>query len=203
MTALRPSDCHPDLTDARLTALATFLASTRLDVVMLHEPSAGDDSWSLGCRAFARTRNLISTKALAGDWPWLTVINPGKRFIFAIGAVPIRFYRGFHTDPPARTLAFSPIELNQLSLAFDDSQVYRALKWRFAIETDFLGLPSSIMFAGLSGDDGSVVHSWPIAFDQLTNVQAQPPRVDDVIELPAPVVGVRPDTTLQDQKDSA
>jgi hypothetical protein len=66
----RPSNVHPDLTDDRLQALANFFATTRSTVAALHDPLAGDDAWALGCRGFARWRNLLVSKSQSGEWPW-------------------------------------------------------------------------------------------------------------------------------------
>lgn len=186
-----PHHCHPDLQEERLLTLAQFFASTRSQVVSLHDPFSGDDAWSLGCRGFARWRNLLIQKSKTGEWPWLGIVNPGKKFIFSIGAVPVRFYRGSVNRPPFRTLASNAQELTQMSLAFatEDNQ-FGNLKWRFAIETDYLGEPSAVIFAGLAGEDGSVVCHWKLPFD-TTNIELDLTSIhdDDVVELPAPSVG--------------
>jgi hypothetical protein len=189
-TIEHPADCHPDLTDDRLQSLANLFAETRAEVVSLHDPSAGDDSWCLGCRGFARTRNLILSKAATADWPWLRILNPGKQFIFAIGEVPVRFYRGQHDRAPSRTLSTNAIELRQLSLAFDEAaRDLSGLKWRFAIETDFLGNPCAVIFAALHGDDGAVAYSWTVPFDLVADALAESPfHSRDMVELDAPSV---------------
>jgi hypothetical protein len=186
----RPSNCHPDLQEDRLLTLAQFFASTRSTVTALHDPLSGDDGWSLGCRSFARWRNLLLNKAKTGEWPWLSIISPGKKFIFAIGSIPVRFYRGSYSKPPFRTLAFNAQELTQLSLAFASTEVnYKYLKWRFAIETDYLGEPSSVIFASMSGDDGAVIFHWKLPFDTATfNIDLISIRSDDMVELPSPIV---------------
>ena len=188
----QPHQCHPDLQEDRLLALAQFFASTRSAVVALHDPLNGDDSWSLGCRGFARWRNLLLQKAMSGEWDWFSVVDPGKKFIFSIGQIPIRFYRGSSKRPPTRTLANNAQELTQLSLAFATTgEQYRDLIWRFAIETDFLGEPSSVIFAGLSSDDGSVVCHWKLPFDTMNmEMNIDDVRSDDMVELPKPTVGM-------------
>ena len=48
-------DCyHPDLTLARLIAIAALLRAVWKRISGLHEPDAGDDMWSMSCRAFKR-----------------------------------------------------------------------------------------------------------------------------------------------------
>lgn len=190
----KPSDCHPDLQEDRLSMLAQFFASTRMGVASLHDTSAGDDGWSLGCRSFARWRNNLLKKAKTGEWPWLNIVNPGKRFVFGIGVVPVRFFRGSVNRPPERTLSNSVPELNQLSLAFEDFPVsYRDLKWRFAIETGLLGEPTAIIFAGLGREDGAVVHKWNVPFiPDIIDLDLPEPKTDDMVELPPPSVQAGP-----------
>lgn len=187
----QPSDCHPDLQADRLLALAQFFASTRSAVVALHDPLSGDDGWSLGCRSFSRWKNLLLNKAQSGEWPWLGIINPKMGFVFSIGSVPVRFYRGSMLKPPFRTLASTAQELRQMSLAFPAAEEhYRDLKWRFAIETNYLGEPSSVIFAAMSGDTGSVVYHWKLPFETTNlNIDVTTMRSDDIVELPAPAVG--------------
>jgi hypothetical protein len=192
-----PAECHPDLKWVRLLELAQFFAKTRSDVVALHNPLGGDDSWSLGCRGFARCRNLLLAKAKSGDWEWFSILNPSKKFMFAIGAVPVRFYRGRHNFAPSRTLASSHEELAQLSFAFatEGAAAFRDLKWRFAIETDFLGGPSAVIFVGLVGHSGAVAYHWRIPFD-IPQMEIELPETEesDMVELGAPIVGTHEDS---------
>ena len=44
---------HPALTEDRLRARALLLAHARRDAVRLAAYDMGDDSWSVGCRAYA------------------------------------------------------------------------------------------------------------------------------------------------------
>ena len=186
---MTPSTCHPDLSEERLQALAQFFAQTRADTADLHDVVAGDDSWVLGCRSFARWRNLLKQLAGSPDWDWLSIVNPGKRFVFSVGAVPVRFFRGSIARPPERTLAYSAPELKQLALAFDDVETpYAQLNWRFAIETGPLGEPLRVIFAGLAREDGSVVCHWEIPFALMTAKPLDDPKTDDVVDVPAPAV---------------
>ncbi|PTQ77348.1 hypothetical protein C8R21_1535 [Nitrosospira multiformis] len=186
-----PHDYHPDLQEERLLALAQFFASTRSAIVALHDPLSGDDTWSLGCRGFARWRNLLLQKSRSGEWEWLSIINPGKKFIFSIGSVPVRFYRGSLKRPPVRTLAYNAQELTQLSFAFPGTE--KQCLWRFAIETDYLGEPSAVIFAGMASNndsEGSVICHWKIPFDtENMNIKFDAIKSDDMVELPAPMVG--------------
>lgn len=186
---MAPSDCHADLEVSRLAALAQFFAQSRNDTALLHDISAGDDSWALGCRSFARWRNLLIQKARTADWPWLGIINPGKRFVFSIGEVPVRFFRGSVTRPPNRTLAYSAPELAQLALAFDDIETpYAQLHWRFAIETGLLGEPTRVIFAGLTREDGSAACQWDLPFNLQGRSQLDVSTSGDMVEMPPPAV---------------
>lgn len=101
---MTPWEFHPDLTPDRLIEIADVLRNARDGVLELHDEEHGDDSWSLGCRAYAWSRNQIVTAADEGRFDWLTIDDRGIRFIFRIGLVPIRFFRGEADEPHDRTL---------------------------------------------------------------------------------------------------
>lgn len=188
MSSPAPWECHPDLTEERLGHVAQFFANTRRELVADHDPSKGDDSWSLGCRGNAWWRNRLLTIALRGDWPWLSVIGPGKRFIFNIGRVPVRFYRGKVDRPPSSTLAYSDAEVRQLSFAFEQASDYADLKWRFIVETGLLGEPTKVIFAGLEAS-GAVVCYWEVPFvADVVKLPAHSAPIAESVELPAPSV---------------
>jgi hypothetical protein len=191
MTATaRPSDCHSDLTDERLSVLASFFAEVSSEVADLHDSPAGDDNWSLGCRRNARWRQRLLKKAQSGEWPWFRILKPGKRFVFAVGAVPVRFYRGRHSRPNLNTLAQDVPELHQLAIAFEGVESpYSSLHYRFAIETGLLGEPVAVVFAALAREDGAVVCHWPIPFE--ISFESPSGLVDNthgVVDVPPPVV---------------
>lgn len=182
---LKPWECHPDLTEERLRLLAKFFADTASEVAGEHSPESGDDAWSLGCRRNAWWRNRMLDIVQSGTWPWLQVICPTKGFVFAIGDVPMRFYRGRSETPPMNTLAHRADELRQLTIAFGDSD-YRVFKWRVSIDTDRKGRPAQIVLAGLR--DGLVECYWslpfgdelPARFPMAEEVEVEAPEVDDV-----------------------
>ncbi len=190
---LAPNDCHPDLQDERLALLASLFARVCSEVFILHDSSAGDDSWSLGCRRNARWRHRLAKQAQSGDWPWFKVIKSGKRFIFSIGEVPVRFYRGRYSRPTTNTLAYDAPELNQLVIAYEGVESnYRNLYYRFAIETGLLGEPTSIVFAGLAREHGSVVCHWRLPFStvELDEIALAHSISNEMFEIQAPVVGI-------------
>ena len=201
-----PSEWHPDLQEDRLIPLAQFFATVCAEVALLHDASAGDDGWSLGCRRNARWRHRLAKKAQSREWPWFSVIKSGKRFVFSIGSVPVRFYRGRHNKPTLNTLAHDAPELEQLSIAFKGTDTpFKDLHYRFAIETGLLGEPTAVVFAGLAKEDGSVVCHWKLPFDavELQAVAPAEPRIDDIVELPAPVVGVKPAISTDTRNDAS
>jgi len=196
MTVQMPWECHPDLTESRLKSVAKFLASAGREVLTHYNPELGDDTWSLGCRRNSWWRNRLIAIAGAGDWNWLGIISPTKGFVFRIGNVPMRFYRGKTSRPPASTLSVRHDELRQLRFAFGESE-FKELKWRFAVETGLTGEPTEIVFVG-HAEDGSVQCFWSIPFDEadfedVTDIYTPPAAV----EIPAPVVA-----PTQDEKSN-
>ena len=189
MSKMFPWDYHPDLTADRLQAVAALIADGRQMAVELYDEAAGDDGWTLGCRAFWFGCARILRLAQSGTTPWLNMIDGSRRFIFTIGAVPVRIYRGEANEPTDRTLRQSHSELRQLSLLFPEDHDGRDLAYRFAVETDVDGSVLAIRFVGLRGQ--SPVLEWDVPLGGLgaTGGVGRPPS--DPVELPAPPVGVR------------
>lgn len=59
---------------------------------------AGDDAWSIGCRAYSFSRNRLRRAAEAGRYAWLGVLDETHHFVFLIEGVPVRFFRGDAAD---------------------------------------------------------------------------------------------------------
>jgi hypothetical protein len=199
---IMPWDCHPDLTEERLQRLAQFFANTRRELMTHYDRTKGDDSWSLGCRGFSWCKNRLMATANSNAWPWLSIVNPTKRFIFGIGVVPVRFYRGRIDNPPMGTLTNSYDELRQLSLAFPGEPHLRDLKWRFAIETGLLGEPTNIIFAGLT-QSGEVVCHLNIPYEaEILDLSLVTPKTSDAVELPEPTVFLPQIKRVEEQSGS-
>ena len=147
-----PWEIHPDLTQDRLVAVAQLLRLARNDALDRFDPNIGDDVWTLGCCAFQYGCHRISEASSSGLHPWLTVQDASKQFVFRIGAVPARFYRGSPDEPTPRTLNQSYPELRQLTLSFPQEAVERNFAYRFAVETDIDGMVLSISFVALLGE---------------------------------------------------
>jgi hypothetical protein len=164
-----PGSCTPSLTEERLTAAARLLARGRADAIALADPWAGDDAWSIGCRAYAFTRHQLSRAAEGGRYPWLGVLDETHHFVFLIDGVPVRFYRGEADDPSKRTLRRQESEAEQLALVLgsDDAE---GLMFRFAVETEPDGAVRRIVFLALRGETGRAECFWPVPLDTASGL---------------------------------
>lgn len=163
MTKTLPWDYHPDLTEERLAAIARLIAEGRQTAVELYDEEAGDNGWTLGCRAFQFGRARILRANDNRIFEWLGVIDRSLQLIFTIGEVPIRIYRGEAEEPTERTLRQGHNELRQLGFSFEDLDEGRELAYRFAIETDVDGSVLAIRFVGLRGE--TALLNYDVAFD--------------------------------------
>jgi hypothetical protein len=181
-----PWDYHPDLTADRLIRVAQCIVKGRNDALDRHNAAIGDTGWTLGCSAFQFACFRLLEVMDSGDYPWLVPVDRSLQFIFKIGAIAVRFYRGEADDPHVRTLRRTYPELIQFRLAFPDDEG-RDLLYRFAVETDFDGSISAIKFVGLR--DESPVFCWEVPYEagvgRMPRV-VEPPA--EGIELPPPPV---------------
>jgi hypothetical protein len=124
----------------------------------------GDDSWSVGCRAYAFGKQRLKRAATSRVHTWLSVMNDSHHFVFLIEDVPVRFYRGFAEEPTARTLRRQEAEAQQLGLALgiDKSE---GLVFRFAIETGVTGNVERVVFLALRGEEGCADCAWQVPLD--------------------------------------
>ena len=183
-----PWDYHPDLTADRLTEIALLIRQGRHDAVERFDSDIGDDGWTLGCRAYKFGQFRILQAHEADAHPWLTIVDPSMRFIFGIGLVPVRFYRGDADEPTNKTCRVGFPELGQLAIAFpeEDSE---PLIYRFAVETDFDGSVLAIKFVGLRHKQPVLV--WEVPLPIATVTKFIPIAVEDEgVELPEPKVGL-------------
>ncbi len=186
-----PWDVHADLTEERLSAVARLIARGRNDALESNNTSIGDNGWTLGSCAFQYGRYRIREAAQSLGFEWLKIIDGSLRFIFAIGRIPVRFYRGLADEPNDRTKSQSFNDLRQLSFDFDkDIEISDEKFYRFAVETD---------------DDGSIMAIKFIVFDEFSppyviwevplgvkvpTIFSVVSDVDEGVELPPPVVGL-------------
>ena len=117
-----PRDIHPALTEDRLRTCALLLVHARRDAVKLASPELGDDTWSIGCRAYAFGKQRLQRAAERGTYNWLTLLDQSHHFVFLIENVPVRFFRGQADEPTVRTLRRQVIEAQQLTMALGSEQ---------------------------------------------------------------------------------
>ena len=168
-----PWDFHPALTEARLRVCARLLANARRDALALAAYEMGDDSWSVGCRAYAFGKQRLKRVAESGSHAWLTVLDDSHHFVFLIDQVPVRFYRGLAEDPTVRTLRRQEAESRQLGLALGDD-ASEGLAFRLAVETNVLGSVERIVFLALRGESGAAECVWPIPLEVLATKNDAP-----------------------------
>jgi len=159
-----PWDFHPALTEDRLRLCARLLANARRDAVALAAYEMGDDSWSVGCRAYAFGKQRLKRVAESRGHPWLHVLDESHHFVFLIDQVPVRFYRGFAEEPTVRTLRRQEAESQQLGLALGIDEA-DGLVFRLAIETNVTGGVERVVFLALRGEAGTAECAWPIPLE--------------------------------------
>lgn len=187
-----PWEYHPELAEERVVAVARLIVDGRQTAVELFDEQAGDNGWTLGCRAFqfARARILRAVDDRAYDW--LDAIDRSLQLIFTIGGVPVRIYRGEADEPTDRTMRQSHNELRQLGFSFDERDERdegRELAFRFAVETDVDGSSLAVNFVGLRGQ--SAVLNWNVPIEIGAGSGAVGRPATESVELDAPVVSVR------------
>ncbi len=186
---MTPWEHHPALTRDRLIMIAQLIQRGRNLALDRFDPNVGCTGWTLGCEAFAFQRHQIIEAAAGIDW--LEVLDPTMQFVFSIGDVPARFYRGEPEEPNTRTLKQTFSELQQLSLFGTDELVKLTPEplYRFAVETDLDGSTAAISFVVLGGE--TTVLTWSIPLDEpVTKVSPLWVEGSEGVELPAPLVGV-------------
>lgn len=193
---MMPWDHHPDLQRERLIEIGRLIQHGRHDALDRQDLNVGSTPWTVGCEAFAFGTHQISEAALLHDW--LEVLQPGMQFVFSIGEVPVRFYRGAPDEPNKRTLRQTYSELHQLSLFGLDEITSPDLLYRFAVETDFDGTVAAITFVVLNGE--TPVLTWNVPLDEPV-VRVAPLDIPEVqgVDLPKPSV-IAPELD-QDKKD--
>lgn len=158
---LLPWQIHPALVEDRLRVCAQLLVNARRDALRLASVEMGDDSWSIGCRAYAFGRQRLRRAAERGTHNWLTVLDESHHFVFLIEDVPVRFFRGAADEPTARTLRRQAVEAQQLSLALGQERA-EGLVFRLALEATASGSVERVVFLALRGEEGLVECFWPV-----------------------------------------
>jgi len=182
----KPWDVHPDLTEERLIIAAGLLQDVRHEALPYHDMDKGDTNWGLGTRVSERSWHALREAAFV--YPWLQIINPGRHFVFAIGGVPLRFYRGVPEKPNRRTLARQFQEIRQHQVAFEFFQNGTEYFWRLAVETDITGEVLQIVVAEMS-EQGDVRSQWVVPLERkISALSLVSERRSAGVELPPPMV---------------
>lgn len=112
-----------------------------------------------------------------------------QQFIFAIGGVPVRFFRGDSESPPAHNLEVAPEAMQQMELCYGHENPFDLI-WRIAIETNGLGEVLRIVLIG-AHTEGGVDFRFVIPPDETLAIFVPPQMpVRRGITLPAPSVTV-------------
>lgn len=173
MTPRLPWSYHPALTEDRLVLAARLLVRGRNDALARAEPEAGDDAWSVGCRAYSFSRHQLNLAAGSGRHPWLRVLDASQHFVFLIDGIPVRFYRGPADGPSERTLTQQEREAAQMSMAFGPDGDHDGLLFRLAVETRPDGRVDRVVFLALRGEVADC--AWPVPLDLAEPLPAVTP----------------------------
>jgi hypothetical protein len=180
MIDLAPWDLEPDLTRERLGWIAQRFMEVRREARSEYSPAKGDTPWSFGCMCYSRQMFAIASAARSGEFPWLQVIDSSLKFVFCVGRVRARFYKG-DAERPRENLRQSFAELRQRTLPFGKSLLpgtaSSSLAWCFAVETDDSGLVSRVTLAAFSGDKDELVLSYdiPLGDTDARSITFMPP----------------------------
>jgi hypothetical protein len=179
-----PWEKYPSLTREYLAIIGGIVRRARSDTADLHDSAGGDNSWSLGCRAYART--CFALRQATRVYPWLKIIDEDQnlKFTFLIDSIPIRFYHGDASDPPGNYLERTFGELRQQEL-FADRGAPTDEVLRLAIETDAKGKASTITLVEVGKDNKPTDNTYVIPSERRRKVV---PMRSKGIDLPAPTI---------------
>jgi hypothetical protein len=189
---------YPALTKKRLSLVAATMRDVRDATVLLHDTDSGDNAWSLGCRVYART--CFTLRRSAGQFDWLSVLheNEALRFTFAVGGVPLKFYRGDIEGAPGHCKVMSDAEAAAKQLLLDLGEIRddgRLLRLVVAAGSD--GRTLNVTLTELD-KTGRLTGKYVIPFDaESDTLPALPPAVDPG---PPPIQPLRQADTGGQQK---
>ena len=188
-----PWEVHEALLAERLSIIARIIRDTRAEALIGHDSDKGETLWSLGCRGYERTCHSITLAA--ETYSWLRILKSGPHFVFTIGGVPMRFYRGEPGDYQARWLQRALPELRQQSLAFVSAE-QSGWAWRVLYDTGPKGEVIRVAFVEMT-EEGHVRNQWDAPLDTSVSVIAPVRKtLAQGIDLPPVEVG------LSDESDS-
>ena len=173
---------YPDLTAERLSVIANIIRTARQAAVQLHDPEGGDNEWSLGCRAYARTCHAI--REAANQYGWLAVVpedDKPLRFTFAVGHIPVKFYHGEANETPDHYCTVTGPEAGQRQLALEiDGIEMTGHVLRLAVVTDVTREVTKVELVELISESGTPTGVYEIPFNLKPHnvVQLQSKAVD-------------------------
>ncbi len=186
-TDLQPADYVAAFTWDRLIAIATLLFNTRQRVAEDAKPELGDTRTGIGFRAWEQSKFAI-TKAAANDLAdWLSISDEGPRFVFLLGMMPIRFYRGDSDEPVPENYADpSAEEMEQIEIALvSNAGVHFAGYYRMIVKANVVGFPQTTYLVGIDFDN-RIRLAWEIPLDAA----ATTPIIVPLSPVPLPPLNV-------------
>lgn len=168
-----PTELHPALTEERLCVIGNIIRQRGHAATLRHLPDEGDNSWVLGCRRYQWICYRLMSDAEGEHKEWLTIIEDGSggsHFVFGIGGVPIRFYRGDPDDVPAKTVDCGPVEDAAMQIAFpgiERKKKQKATHIRIAYSTDEKREVDEVKLIVVDEDLNPVGDGWVIPKEPL------------------------------------
>jgi len=195
-----PWNSYSPLTAERLSIVADKLRKARNDTLNLYDPIGGDTPWSHGCRAHVRQIKAVLDGAKEYDWLTILPDEEALRFTFAIGGVPIRFYRGTPAEIPEHHLYRTFAEIRQLQLVLIPEARKTAKVLRMAIELDAEGNASEISLVELDVSGKPLnTYSIPQAVTKSNVTPAQTQAIELPPLQPEPLENTQSDAQKQTQ----
>jgi len=147
---------HPDVTTKRLAFLARLIAGVWKKVRNAHKPVEGDTMLGYGVRFHERMCHALRQAAL--KFSWLRLIERRRHFVFTIGAVPFRVYRGHAKRPKKNYLVRQQREQDQQTLAGIE------FEWccRLAVEGVAANQTPNVILVQQSVRTGKVRNEWHV-----------------------------------------
>jgi hypothetical protein len=197
---MTPWEFHSDLSLDRLQQIGKVLRDVRQAAILLHDPADGDTPWILGVRIYGRSAEMLMRTGIE-LWDWFKVIKEPLEFVFAVGAVPLRFCHDDSDHLDASHLRVSDFEAQQIEIAFGDNAT--DLIWRIVVETNSGGETQQIVLIGTTPNGDLrckfVIPPMDGALSFIT--QSIRPRVGPGVELPPPRVRIRKKLQKKDAND--
>jgi len=189
MKTVKPTDIHPALSEERIHKVARVLQEARETALAVFEPGRGDTPWSLGCVSYSRSCFLLARAAEGEYSDWLSIVeDAGLHFVFAIGGVPLRFYKGEPEHPKSNSLRrnLPEVRAQQQAFQFMEHSDSADKVLRLALETNEAGAVETVSLVELD-DLGRPLNSFSLHLDKAPLLTFTP-KHRQAVSLPPPVV---------------